>query len=119
MRCRLVDEEVGQWHSDYAGDPQQGVECRVRCPGLDLLVVGPVHRDREIDPLLGEVVVLAGYLDAPADALPFAQHPCVIAVGGVGWHSTNALTAMIISQPGLTRLSVILKVARRMTRSRP
>ena len=83
-------------------DPQQGPQGGVRLAGLDLLIVGPVHGDRQEHTLLGEPSALAGPADLLADAQQFVIDPGL--TGEVCWHATNAVAGMIGCQPGDTRL---------------
>lgn len=102
-------EELGDVHADDPRDTQECLQRRVRAAALDLLIEAPVHRGRQEHLFLGEVVIHARVPDAPADPAPFAQYP-VVTAGGFIEHPSNAVTFMIISQPGDIRLFVILIV---------
>lgn len=83
-------------------DLHQGADAGVRGPSLDLLVCGPGDAGGEEHALLGAVLVEAPDANAVADGAALPQEPVVVI--GQGRHSTNALTKIIISQPGLPGL---------------
>lgn len=85
-------------HTQDMGDPQKAGDVGVGGPGLDLLVGGAADVGREKDRLLGAVLMDARDADAVADGATLPREPVVVV--GQGWHAANALTKIIISQPG-------------------
>jgi len=85
-------------HTQNMSDLQQGGDAGVSRAGLDSLVRGPGDAGREEHGLLGAVLVEAFDANAVADGAALPQEPVVVI--GQRRHSTNALTKIIISQPG-------------------
>jgi hypothetical protein len=80
-------------------DAQQCPDACIGGAGFDLLVGGAGDAGLEENAFLGAVLVEPVDADAVADGAAFAGDP-VVAVGQAG-HASNALTKIIISQPGL------------------
>lgn len=86
-------------HAEDSGDLHQRRDAGVAGACLDLLIAGPGYAGREEDLLLGEVESYAADADAVADGAALCEEPGVVI--RQGRHSTNALTKIIASQPGL------------------
>jgi hypothetical protein len=89
-------------HTQHASDLQQGGDAGVGRAGLDGLIRGPGDAGGEEHGLLSPVLVEAPDANAVADGAAFPQEPVVVI--GQGRHSTNPMTKMIISQPGVPGL---------------
>lgn len=89
-------------HTQNMSDLQQRRDTGIGRAGLDCLVGGPGHPGGEEHALLGAVLVDASDANAVADGAALLQEPVVVI--GQLWHSTNALTKIIISQPGIPGL---------------
>jgi hypothetical protein len=85
-------------HTQNMSNLQQGGDVGVSRAGLDSLVRGPGYAGSEEHGLLGAVLVEALDANAVADGAALPQEPVVVI--GQGWHSTNPMTKIIISQPG-------------------
>jgi hypothetical protein len=85
-------------HAENMSDLQQRGNAGIGRAGLDGLIRGPGDAGGEEHALLGPVVVEAPDANAVADGAALAQEPVVVI--GQGWHSTNPMTKIIISQPG-------------------
>ena len=78
-------------------DLQQGGDAGIGRACLDGLIRGPGDAGGEEHGLLGPVLVEAPDANAVTDGATLPQEPVVVI--GQGWHSTNPMTKMIISQP--------------------
>jgi hypothetical protein len=87
-------EEVGHVHSQGVSDEQEVAQLHLR-PGFHALNSRAVQAGRVGEALLGHVLVQPPHADAVADGLAGVEDPLRV-VGG--WHPTNALAIMIISQ---------------------
>ena len=98
--------ELREGNVEDTSDREERVQRGIGPAGLDVLVVAPVQRDREEHRFLREVPVETCGANLTADPLSFLEEPLIV-VGPVTEHSTEAVTRVIICQPGHNRLSLI------------
>jgi hypothetical protein len=86
-------QEVDDVYPQSVSHEEQVAELHL-VPGFHVLDRGPVDAGRVGESFLGEVLVEASHADAVADGAAGRGDP----LGQFGWHATNRLRIMIISQ---------------------
>lgn len=86
-------QEVGDVYPQRVSHTKQVAEFHL-CPALHPLDRRPVEAGRVGEGFLGQVLVQPSHADAVPDGPAGVDDP----LGLVGWHPSNALSIMIISQ---------------------